>query len=117
MLRKVVIDTKPDGYPITMPASINEANFDQQVKLFIEIADYNPMDGELHISRFRSFHRGEWTRRILEAIVQELNHPSLALDITHDRKALVPFFEYQRDRHQNMSDADFSPVSPPRKPM
>ncbi|HYL42340.1 MAG TPA: hypothetical protein VEU97_03050 [Ktedonobacteraceae bacterium] len=35
MLRKVVIDTTPDGHPITMPASVNEANFDQQVKLFI----------------------------------------------------------------------------------
>jgi hypothetical protein len=47
MLKYIIIDTKPDGTPITIPAGINEANFEQQVKRFIEIADYNPFDGQL----------------------------------------------------------------------
>jgi hypothetical protein len=46
MLKHVTIDTKPDGKPITIPASINEANLEQQVKRFIEITDGSPFDGQ-----------------------------------------------------------------------
>jgi hypothetical protein len=41
MLKQITIDTKTDGTLITIPARINEASFEQQVKRFIEIADYN----------------------------------------------------------------------------
>jgi len=47
---------------ITIPTEINETNLDQQIKRFIEIADYYPFDGQLHISLFRHFHAEEWTR-------------------------------------------------------
>lgn len=110
MLKHITIDTKPNGEPITIPASINEANLEQQVKRFIEITDYNPFDGQLHISLFRTCHGGQWTMRILEAIVQELKTPSIDLTLSQDRTAILPFFVYQIERHKNLADTDF-PVS------
>jgi hypothetical protein len=107
MLKQITIDTKPDGMPITIPARINEANFEQQVKRFIEIADYNPFDGQLHISFFRTCHGGQWTMRILEAIVQELKAPSIDLTLSQERTAILPFFTYQLERHKNLADTDF----------
>ena len=107
MLKQITIDTKPDGTPITIPASFNEANFEQQVKRFIEMVDYNPFDGQLHISLFRTCHGGQWTLRILEAIVQELKAPSIDLILSQERTALLPFFTYQLERHKNLADTDF----------
>src|SRR6185312_15988634 len=107
MLKQITIDTKPDGTTITIPASINEANFEQQVKRFIEMVDYNPLDGQLHISLFRTCHDGQWTLRILEAIVQELQTPSIDLPLSQERTALLPFFTSQLERHKNLADTDF----------
>ena len=107
MLRKVSLDQKPDGTLVTIPAEINETNLEQQVKRFVEIADYNPFDGQLHISLFRHFHGREWTLRILQAFLQELHSPTIELKIAHPRDELVPFFEYQFERHKKLSDSDF----------
>jgi hypothetical protein len=107
MLKHITIDTKPDGTTIMIPTSINEANFEQQVKHFIEITDGNPFDGQLHISLFRTCHGGQWTMRILEAIVQELNTPSIDLTLSQDRSTILPFFTYQLERHKNLADTDF----------
>ncbi len=114
MLRKIVIDQRSDGYPIAMPKEMTERNFEQQIKLFIEIADYNPMDGQLHISHFRSLHGGVWTRRILDACVQELQSPSIELDISGSRERLLLFFLHQQDRHNCLQDAYFQ-QRPPQK--
>ena len=118
MLRQVVLDRKPNGALITIPTEINETNFDQQIKRFIEIADYNPFDGQLHISLFRHFHGGEWTLRILNAILQELRSPTIELKIASSRDELMPFFEYQFERHKKLSDSDFDyPGDPSRLPI
>lgn len=115
MLKHITIDTKPDGKPIMIPVSVSEANLDQQVKRFIEITDYNPFDGQMHISLFRTCHGGQWTMRILEAIVHELKAPSIVLTLSQDRSALLPFFEYQIERHKNLADTDFRFSGPPPK--
>ena len=39
MLKQITIDTKTDGTPITIPAGINEANFEQQVKRFFDLVE------------------------------------------------------------------------------
>jgi hypothetical protein len=107
LLRRIVIDRKPDGKPITIPVEVNDTNLEQQIKRFIEIADYNPFDGQLHISLFRHFHGGERTLRVLQMILEELRQPSIHLDISKDRSSLVAFFENQLDRHKSMKDSDF----------
>jgi hypothetical protein len=107
LLRQIVIDQKPNGKPITIPVEVNEANLEQQVKRFIEIADYNTFDGQLHISLFRKFHGGKWTLQILQKILQELHQPGIYLNITSPRSDLLPFFKYQIERHKDMSDTDF----------
>ena len=116
MLKQIKIDTKPDGLPITIPAIINEANFEQQIKRFIEIADYNSFDGQLHISLFRACHGGQWTIRILEAIVQELKTPDIELNISQERTTLLPFFTHQLERHKNLADMDFASNPLPKLP-
>jgi hypothetical protein len=107
MLRQVVLDRKPNGALITIPTEINETNVDQQIKRFVEIADYNRFDGQLHISLFRHFHGGEWTLRILQAILQELRTSTIVLKIASSRNELMPFFEYQFERHKKLSDSGF----------
>lgn len=107
VLRHIRIDQKPNGKPITIPSEANEANLEQQVKRFIEIADYNTFAGQLHISLFRHFHGGPWTLHILQNVLQELHHPSISLTISSPRDELLPFFEYQLERHTNMSDTEF----------
>ena len=56
MLKKILIDRKPNGNKIIIPLDVTHENMDQQVKLFTEIADDNPFDGQLHISHFRLYH-------------------------------------------------------------
>lgn len=107
-LKKIHIDNLPNGNPITIPEKIDERNFEQQIKRFIEIADYNPFDGQLHISAFRAFHARKWTIKVLDAIIQELQTPSIELHIEHERSALLPFFEAQLKRHDNSDDTSFS---------
>jgi len=107
MLRKVSLDQKPNGTLITIPAEINETNLEQQIKRFVEIADYNPFDGQLHISQFRHFYGEGWTLRLLQAILQELRSPTIELEITHSRDELLSFFENQFERHKQLNDSDF----------
>jgi hypothetical protein len=115
-LRQVIIDRNPSGYPISIPAEVSEAKLDQYVKRFIEIADYNPQDGSGVVARFRLYHGGTWTLRILEAVLEELRHPSIHLDIKTPRERLVPFFEWVLARHRTSSDADFGyPPDPARR--
>jgi hypothetical protein len=107
MLRKVLLDQKPDGTLITIPAEINETDLEQQIQRFVEIVDDNLFDGQLHISLFRHFHGGGWTLRILQAILLELHSPTIELKIAHSRDELLPFFEDQFERHKKLSDSDF----------
>ena len=107
MLRQVELERKPNGSLIVVPKEMNEQKIDQQVKLFIEMASYSRFDGQLHISHFRTFHNKQWTLKILEAVIQELIHPSIQLDISEDRAKLLPFFEYQLERHKSMRDEEF----------
>lgn len=86
--------------------TMNEINIEQQAKLIIEMTDYNPFDGQLSLSHFRQIHGREWTLRLLNRIIQELNTPTLELRITQDRNKLIPFFEYQLERHQAVSDKE-----------
>jgi hypothetical protein len=92
VLKEVEIDQKPDGGKITIPVEVNDINFEQQIKNFIEIVDYSTFDGQLHISLFRKFHGGEITIRILKAVLQELSQPSIKVSISHEREHLLPFF-------------------------
>src|SRR5258708_38642664 len=83
-----------------------------QVKRFIEMTDGSPFDGQLHISLLRTCHGGQWTMRILEAIVQELKTPSIDLTLSQERTAILPFFTYQLERHKNLADTDFLLLAP-----
>ncbi len=115
-LRQVIVDRKPSGYPISIPAEVSEAKLDQYVKRFIEIADYNGQDGSGVVAHFRLYHGGVWTLRILKAILGELRHPSIQLDIKTPRERLAPFFEWVLSRHQACNDADFGyPPDPARR--
>lgn len=107
MLRRIEIDRLPNGKQVTIPAEINARNFEQQVKRFIEIADYNTFDGQMHLSFFRACHGGEWTIKIIEAVIHELQVPSVYLEITQERSVLLPFFEDQLERHRKMGNAEF----------
>lgn len=118
MLRYITIDQKPDGKPITIPSEVNDANKEQQVKRFIEIADSSTFDGQLHISLFRHFHGGEWTLRILQNILQELQQPSIDLNLTASRSDLLPFFIHQFEKHKSTSDSSYGyPGDRSRLPM
>ncbi len=107
MLKQVTIDRMPNGKEITIPAEVNEKNFDQQIKRFIEIADSRLFDGQLHLSLFRTCHGGQWTLKILDAVIRELLNPGIDLRLSQDRGKLLPFFEHQRARHETMSDDEF----------
>ena len=106
-LRQVVVDRTERGYPVSIPAEVSEAKLDQYIKQFIEIADYNPQDGSGMVALFRLCHGRAWTLRILEAVLEELRHPSIHLDIETPRERLVPGFEWVLARHQKYSDGDF----------
>jgi hypothetical protein len=107
MLRKVFFDKKSDGSKISIPIEVNEKNIEQQIKIFIEMTDYNTFDGQLHISHFRHYHGKEKTIQILKSVIQELNNPSIELDIRRERKDLLPFFEAQLSRHEQLEDKEF----------
>ena len=107
MLKNVTIDLLSDGKPVTIPLHMSEKNVDQQTKRFIEIASYNPFDGQLHISLFRHFHGGKWTLRILQDVLEELSQPKIDLNIPRSREDLVPFFEHQYERHKELKDEEF----------
>lgn len=107
MLREVDIERLPNGKPTNIPAILSEANLDQQVKRFIEVAAAEPMDGQLHISHFRKYYGGAWTLRILRSVLSELRQPTMRLAITQRRQDLIPFFEYQLARHEHLHDSEF----------
>ena len=107
LLKKIHMDRLPNGQLVTIPEKVDERNFEQQIKRFIEIADYNPFDGQLHISFFRTCHGGEWTLKILAAVLEELRTPSIELDIEQERSKLLPFFEAQLQRHRGLDDTSF----------
>jgi hypothetical protein len=107
MLKKVQIDILPNGRQVTIPSEVNVDNFDQQVKRFIEVADHDLSDGQMHISLFRNCHGGDWTIKILMAIILELHNPQIYLEITHARDTLLPFFEFQLERHRKLDDTVF----------
>jgi hypothetical protein len=92
---------------MSIPLEVTDENIDQQVKLFTEIADDNPFDGQLHISHFRLYHGKEKTIEVLRRVVQELNQPTLELEIRGQRKDLLPFFEAQFLRHSALEDSAF----------
>jgi len=107
MLKNIEIDRKPNGKPIIFPVKITETNAEQQVKLLIEMADYNLFDAHMHLSVFRHFHGGMWTLHILQLILQELQQPSIKVSISHPRESLVPFFSSELEKHQNLTDEDY----------
>jgi hypothetical protein len=118
MLREVSVDTKPDGRAINVPVEVSDSKMHQYVKRFIETTDYNFQDGSGLVSLFRSFHGGLRTLRVLEAVLDELRHPSIQLDLQGSRDELLPFFEEILVRHQNVEDADFGyPHDRSRLPM
>jgi hypothetical protein len=106
MLKKISIDRKPNGNKIIIPLDVTDENIDQQVKMFIEIADDNPFDGQLHIAHFRVYHRKEKTIEVLRRILHELNQPTIELEIHSQRKDLLPFFEAQLSRHTALQDSE-----------
>lgn len=109
MLRHIAVDTTAQGHPVNVPVRVDEAKLDQYVKRFIEIAAYNLQDGSGVVALFRHFHGGTWTVRILEAILQELQHPTLHLNLPahYSREHLYPFFDELFISHQYLSDIDF----------
>lgn len=107
LLKEIKIDTKPNGTKIVIPSEITFDNFDQQVKIFIELADYNFFDGQLHISLFRSFHGKTKTIAVLNSVVKELNSPTMKLDIQQSRGQLEGFFQAQLARHITSGDKEF----------
>lgn len=107
MLRNIEIDLKPDGRPIIIPVKITETNIGQQVKLLLEMADYNSFDAHMHLSAFRHFHGGSWTLHVLRLILQELQRPSINVSISQSRENLIPFFTSELEKHQNLTDEDY----------
>lgn len=101
-MRHVPRDANPssDSTRPTIPAEMTEQQILHQVKLFIEMADYNPMDGHLVVGHFRSVHGKAWTLRILEAILRELQEPSIELNLSEPREAFLPFYEELLERHR-----------------
>lgn len=107
MLKKVILDKKIDGKEISIPLNVTSENIEQQIKIFIEMTDYNPFDGQLHISHFRIYHRKEKILELLRRVLIELASPSIELEIKNQRKELIPFFEVQLSRHSSLEDKDF----------
>lgn len=107
VLKKITFDKKPNGKKITIPLNVTAENIEQQVKIFIEMADYNPFDGQLHISHFRFYHGKEKTIEVLRRVLSELNSPAIELDIRRQRVELEPFFEAQLARHNVLDDSEF----------
>lgn len=107
MLKNIEMDRKPDGKIIKFPVKMTEANIEQQVKLVIEMADYNAYDAHMHLSVFRHFHSEAWTLRVLQLILQELQQPSIKVNISHPRGKLVPFFTSELEKHQTLTDEDY----------
>jgi hypothetical protein len=104
MLKDIEVERKPNGKPVIIPVKISDANIEQQIKLLIEIADYNLFDAHMHLSVFRHFHGGEWTSRLLQEIIQELHQPGINLKLSHARDKLVPFFTSELSNHQGYTD-------------
>ena len=107
MLRKITVDKKPDGKKIIIPVEVTSGNIEQQMKIFIEMADYNPFDGQLHIAHFRLYHGKKKTVEVIRRALVELGNPSIELEIRNQRKELIPFFESQLSRHIGLEDKDF----------
>lgn len=107
MLKDIEIDKKTNGDPITIPVTVDDATIEQQVKRFIEIADYSEFDAHMHLSLFRHFHGGVWSAKLLQLILQELQTPRIVLKISHTRSSLSPFFESELEKHRELTDADY----------
>lgn len=106
-LRPVEIARKPNGSPVFIPVTMSEAGIKQQVKLLIEMADYNLFDAHMHLSVFHHFHGKDWTLRILDATLQELQQPSIKLNIKEQRTKWLPFFKNEKEIHQCSTDKDY----------
>lgn len=107
MLKDVKVDKKINGELVTIPAKVDETTIEQQVKRFIEIADYSPFDAHMHLSQFRHFHGKKWTIELLRLILQELQVPAISLEISHARRHLELFFESELEKHNKLTDADY----------
>ena len=107
MLKSIEMDRKPYGNPIIFPVKITEANVEQQVKLVIEMADYNVYDAHMHLSVLRHFHGGVWALRVLQLIFQEIQQPGINVMISHPGENLLPFFTSEWEKHQNLTDEDY----------
>ena len=106
MLKNIELDKKPNGKTIFIPVEITASTIQQQIKIIIEWADYSTFDVHCHLSRFRSFHGGDAIIQILQGAIDELETPTIELDIRHDpRKSLQPFFEGELALHKTMNDA------------
>jgi hypothetical protein len=92
VLKQVTPERLPTGKPVKVPAEMTEAELDQLVKVCVEIADYNGMDGHLVVSHFRCYHGKDWTLRILRAILHELGEPRIELHLSEPREVFVPFY-------------------------
>jgi len=119
MLRTVEIARKPNGNPVCIPVTMNEVAIEQQVKLIIEMADYSSFDAHMHLSLFHHFHGGGWTLRVLDAILQELQQPSIEVNIAGQRSVWIPFFKNEKEIHQRLTDRDYTypPEDASRLPM
>ena len=108
MLKDVPLPRTVNGATVSVPVEMTDRAIEPLVRLYIEMADYNPQDGSGVLARFRGRHGRDWTLRVLGAILDELHHPSIALNIKGPRVALLPFFEALLERHSALADADFS---------
>lgn len=119
MLRQIEIARKPNGGTVCIPVTMHEAGIEQQIKLVIEMADYNVFDVHMHLSLFHHFHGKLWTSRVLDAILQELQQPYIEVHITRQRSDYIPFFEAEKETHQRLTDEDYRypPQDASRLPM
>jgi hypothetical protein len=108
MLKRVELSRKPNGDPIMIPVTMNETIVEQQVKLLIELADYNLFDAHMHLSLFHHFHGKMWTLRVLDTILQELQQPSIEVTITRQRGDSLPFFETEQKTHLRLTDNEYN---------
>jgi hypothetical protein len=112
-LRILKLATKDSGAPIVIPKAMTDEWVDQLVKAWIEVADYNGLDGSGTVALFRAHHGRAWTLKILKAIVGELGTPSLALELRRSREDLAPLFEDILRRHEiSVNDTDWGYPSP-----
>ncbi|HVB25419.1 MAG TPA: hypothetical protein VNG51_26015 [Ktedonobacteraceae bacterium] len=107
MFKHVEVARKSNGDPIMIPVTMSEIIIEQQVKLLIEVADYNVFDAHMHLSLFHHFHGKKWTLRILQAVLQELQQPSIEVSIAGQRNDWIPFFETEQKTHQRLTDDDY----------